>query len=95
MAVCKSLKKFLTERKVKYQTKRHKEVFTAQEIAAATHTPGSEMAKVVVAKAKEGFFLAVLPASYRIDMKKLKTAVGSTGDMRIATEAEFKALFAD
>lgn len=95
MAMSKSLKKFLDEKKVKYELKKHKEVYTAQEIAAATHTPGSELAKVVVAKAKEGFFLAVLPASYRIDMKKLKGAVGATGDIRIATEEEFKSLFPD
>lgn len=95
MAIVKSLKKFLDERKVKYESKKHKEVYTAQEIAAVTHTPGDSMAKVVVAKAKEGFFLAVLPASARIDLKKLKSAVGSTGAIQIATEKEFKSLFPD
>jgi len=95
MAVVKSLKKFLEERRVKFEAKRHREVYTAQEIAAATHTPGNSMAKVVVAKAKEGFFLAVLPASFRVDFKKLKTAVGSKGSIGIATEKEFKGLFAD
>jgi len=95
MAVIKSLKKFLEERKVKFEAKRHKEVYTAQEIAAATHTPGDSMAKVVVAKAKEGFFLAVLPASFRVDLKQLKSAVGSAGSISIATEKEFKALFPD
>ncbi len=95
MAVVKSLKKFLQERKVKFEAKRHKEVYTAQEIAAVTHTPGDSMAKVVVAKAKEGFFLAVLPASFRVDFKKLKSAVGSTGSIAIATEKEFKNLFPD
>ena len=95
MAIAKSLKKFLSERKVKFETKRHKEVYTAQEIAAATHISGDNLAKVVVANAKEGFFLAVLPASSRIDLKKLKSAVGSTGSIKIATEKEFKSLFPD
>ncbi len=95
MAVSKSLKKFLSERKIKVETKKHKEVYTAQEIAGRTHTPGSEFAKVVVAQAREGFFLAVLPASYRIDLVKLKGAVGSAGSVKIATESEFKALFPD
>jgi Ala-tRNA(Pro) deacylase len=95
MAISKSLKKFLSERKVKVETKKHKEVYTAQEIAGKTHTPGSEFAKVVVAKAKEGFFLAVLPASYRVDLVKLKSAVGSAGPIKIATESEFKTLFPD
>ena len=95
MAIAKSLKKFLKDKKVKFETKKHKEVYTAQEIAAASHTPGDELAKVVVAKAKEGYFMAVLPASYRIDLKKLKSAVGSTGSINIASEKEFKDLFPD
>jgi len=95
LAISKALKKLLDAQKVKYEAKKHKEAFTAQEIAAATHIPGDTLAKVVVAKAKEGFFLAVLPASFRIDMKKLKSAVGAAGDIKIATEAEFKGLFPD
>jgi len=93
--VAKNLKKFLKEKRVKFETKRHKETYTAQEIAGTSHTPGDEFAKVVVAKAKEGFFMAVLPASYRIDMKKLKSAVGSKGSISIASEKEFKGMFPD
>jgi Ala-tRNA(Pro) deacylase len=93
--VAKSLKKFLKEKKVKFETKKHKQVFTAQEIAGASHTPGAEFAKVIVAKAKEGPFIAVLPASYRIDLKKLKSAVGSAGPVKIATEKDFKDIFPD
>ncbi len=95
MAIAKSVKKFLKDKKVKFETKKHKEVYTAQEIAAASHIPGDELAKVIVAKAKEGFLMAVLPASYRIDLKKLKSAVGSTADIKIASEREFKDLFPD
>jgi len=91
--VAKQLIKFLKDKKVKFEKKRHKVAYTAQEIAGTSHTPGDEFAKVVVAKAKEGYFMAVLPASYRIDLKKLKSAVGSTGSISIATEKEFKDKF--
>ena len=94
MAVLKKLKEFLESNKVKYETLKHKEVYTAQEIAAAQHVPGRELAKVVMVKADGKDVMAVLPACYRIDVKKLKSAIGSK-NVKLATEEEFKALFPD
>lgn len=92
MAISMKLKRFLDENKINYQVAAHSEVYTAQEIAAALHVPGKELAKVVMVKAGEGFVMAVLPASWRVDMAKLKDALGKK-DVRLATEEEFKNLF--
>ncbi|HXX58475.1 MAG TPA: YbaK/EbsC family protein [Thermodesulfovibrionales bacterium] len=88
------LKEFLDRTGVKYQVARHSEVYTAQEIAAVLHVPGKELAKVVMVKAGEVFSMAVLPASWRIDMDKLSGILGA-GEMRLATEEEFRGLFPD
>lgn len=94
MAISKKVKEFLDGNKVKYQVAGHPEVYTAQEIAAALHIPGKELAKVVMIKAGDKFVMTVLPASWRIDMAKLKDTLGAK-DIRLATEEEFKGLFPD
>lgn len=94
MAISMKLKKFLDENRVGYQVTAHPEVYTAQEIAAAMHVPGKELAKVVMVKAGEQFVMTVLPASWRIDMIKLREIL-KTKDIRLATEDEFKSLFPD
>lgn len=94
MAISMKLKKFLDENKIGYQVAAHSEVYTAQEIAAALHVPGKELAKVVIIKAGDTFVMMVLPASWRLDMAKLKDVLGKK-DIRLATEDEFKKLFPD
>src|SRR3990172_8713016 len=94
MAISMKLKKFLDENRVGYQITAHPEVYTAQEIAAAMHIPGKELAKVVMVKAGESFVMTVLPASWRVDMTKLRETL-KTKDIRLATEDEFKSLFPD
>lgn len=94
MAIYKRLKEYLDENKVRYQVAGHPEVYTAQEIAAALHVPGKELAKVVMIKTGDRFIMTVLPASWRIEFSKLKDVLG-TKDLRLATEDEFKDLFPD
>ena len=70
------LKSFLDENDVKYVILSHSKAYTAQEIAAAAHIPGRE----------------VLPASYQVDLHKLRKAAGAE-KAEIATEEEFKGHF--
>jgi len=94
LAIAKKLKEYLKSNKVKFETLKHKEVYTAQEIAAAQHVPGMELAKVVMVNADGKFVMTVLPSCYRIDLKKLKGAIGSK-NVKLATEKEFRDLFPD
>ncbi|MFC1767664.1 aminoacyl-tRNA deacylase [Candidatus Margulisiibacteriota bacterium] len=94
MAVYKRLKEFLVKNKIKYEAKRHKEVFTAQEVAAVQHVSGDAMAKVVIVKSGNKMGMLVLPASHRVDFKKVKQVLG-TGSVKLATEKEFKDAFPD
>ena len=88
------LKAFLDEHRVRYVTMSHSSVYTAQEIAAATHVPGKALAKTVMIKVDGVMKMAVLPAAYKVDLERLKEAVGAS-TVALATEAEFKGLFPD
>ena len=94
MSAYKRLRDFLNKNKVKYEAKRHKEVYTAQEVAAVQHVPGDEIAKVVMIKADNKMGMLVLPASHKVDFKKLYGILG-TKNIKLATEQEFKNAFPD
>jgi Ala-tRNA(Pro) deacylase len=88
----KKLKKFLDENKVKYTVLKHSPAYTAQEIASTAHIKGKELAKTVMVKMDGRLAMAVLPASYRIDLNELQKAAGAK-KLNIASEKDFKDLF--
>jgi Ala-tRNA(Pro) deacylase len=92
MPIQKKLQEFLDAQGTAYEVLTHTPAYTAQEVAAAQHVPGREVAKVVVARAGARFVMAVLPAPCRLDLHKLAHALPE-GDARIATEEEFARLF--
>ena len=94
MTILRKLKDYLEKNQVSYEVGIHQEVFTAQEIAAAQHVPGREMAKVVMVKADGKMVMLVLPASYRVELKKLKDVLDCK-KVGMAKEKEFQDLFPD
>lgn len=89
------LKRFLDEREASYEIQTHPEAFTAQEIAAAVHVPGREVAKVVIVRDKAGsHMMAVLPAPGRLDVGALARAAGKD-EVSLAPETEVEHLFPD
>ena len=88
------LRTFLDDNHVKYVTIGHSPAFTAQEIAAAAHIPGRELAKVVMVKLDDEMVLAVLPASHRVAIEQLRSATGARV-VELATEEEFRNRFPD
>jgi Ala-tRNA(Pro) deacylase len=83
---------FLGTRGAKYERIEHREAFTSQEEAAATHVSGWSWAKVVIVKEREGFSLAVLPACCTIDLNRLKGAIGR-GEVELASVEEMLRTF--
>ena len=94
MTILKKLKDYLEKNRVSYEVGYHARVYTAQEIAASQHVPGKEMAKVVMVKADGKMIMLVLPASYHVDMKKLK-GVLNCKKVGMVKEGEFQELFPD
>ena len=94
MSIARQILEFLDANDVRYEHISHPPVYTAQEVAQASHTPGKEFAKTVVLSDDLGFLLAVLPATRRISLDALREASGRRG-LHIATELEFQDLFPD
>lgn len=86
------LRKVLDQNHIKYVSIRHSPAYTAQEIAAAAHISGKEIAKAVIIKLDGTFAMVVLPASLKIDFDLLRDAFTGT-QVDLATEGEFKDLF--
>jgi Ala-tRNA(Pro) deacylase len=87
------LKEFLDSHNVRYVSIKHSPAYTAQEIAASAHVPGRELAKTVMVKIDGVMAMAVLPASYQVDMEHLRQVTGA-GKVELASEREFKDMFA-
>ncbi len=92
MAILKKLKEVLDQAKVSYEVYNHTQAFTAQEIAAAQHMPGREMAKVVIVKIDGSLAMAVVPASRMVNFKIVKATIGGR-EVSLASEEEFASLF--
>jgi Ala-tRNA(Pro) deacylase len=88
------LKEFLDANKIKYISISHSPAFTAQGIAALTHTPGKELAKTVIVNIDDELAMAVLPASHQVNLSLLRQRARA-GTIRLATEREFKDKFPD
>ena len=92
MPILTKLREYLDKQKVPYEVLSHRQAFTAQEVAQAQHVPGRELAKVVMVRSGGAFVMLVIPAPYRVDLERAKSAVGKT-DLVLATEDEFSGLF--
>ncbi|MBN2324173.1 MAG: YbaK/EbsC family protein [Spirochaetes bacterium] len=84
----KNLRRFLDEKKIKYVTISHSLAYTAQEIAASAHIHGKQLAKTVIVRIGPTLAMAVLPANFKVDLKKLGRACGAAG-IDLAEEEEF------
>jgi Ala-tRNA(Pro) deacylase len=92
---CKDrLEEYLRDNGVPFEVQHHARVFTAQEVAAAEHIPGKQLAKVVMAVADGKPVMLALPASYQVDRARAAAVLGVT-EVRLAEEREFAARFPD
>ncbi|HZT78832.1 MAG TPA: YbaK/EbsC family protein [Gemmataceae bacterium] len=84
---------FLTDQQVRFEKLLHPPAFTAQKRAKYLHVPGRQVAKSVLLRGPDGWFLAVLPAPRHIDTARLADALG--GPVRLATDREAAEVFLD
>ena len=94
MSISRTLHAYLDRERVHYDVLPHPEAFRALTVAQMLHTPEKEMAKVVIMKVDKRFVMTVLPASWKVDLYRLR-AVFDTHQVRLATEDEITGLFPD
>lgn len=88
----RKLREFLDGHHIRYFIISHSPAYTAQEIAAAAHVPGRELAKTVMVTIDGKLAMAVLSASSKLDFGKLGKVAGS-GDVLLASEEDFADMF--
>jgi Ala-tRNA(Pro) deacylase len=94
MPISHTLKDYLDCDYAQYDVLPHPEAFRAAAVSQALHTPEMELAKVVILKVNERFVMTVLPASWQVDLHRLRTVLAAH-QVRLATEDELKDLFPD
>lgn len=88
----KSLKDFLDNHHVRYMSISHSPTYTAQEIAAAAHISGKQVAKTVIVKVGTQLAMVVLPATEHVNFSELRDLTGAK-EVDLARESDFKGKF--
>lgn len=93
MAISICLKDFLDASGMHYDVLTHRHTRTSAQTAREAHIPGNQLAKTVILEDDNGYFMAVIPSTHRVDLgtlhHKLHRQVG------LATEDDLKDLFSD
>ena len=95
MPINPKLLAYLTASGARYKVFPHEEVYTAQEVAEASHITGRGLAKLVVLRdAGSSYLVVALPASSSVDLERVAHASSRTG-LALAGEHEIRLLFPD
>ena len=87
---------FLRSRGVWFEALLYQPASSSAKRARNAGVAGRRVAKAVLLRVREGYVLAVLPASSRIDLERFSQVVGSPGtDIRLANSDELLAMFPD
>lgn len=86
-----AVSRFLDERGVACEVFEHRQTFTAAAEARASGMAPDHAAKTIALRDEAGYRLAVLPASERLDMGKLRELLPGGARLRLATEDEMRA----
>ena len=93
MGIAITLAQYLVNGGIEYDLVPHPHTETASASAAASQVPADSVAKALVLKGRDGFMLAVLPASRHIQFDELQRLLGS--EVGIANEEQIETLFVD
>jgi Ala-tRNA(Pro) deacylase len=83
----------LAKNRLVYEVIPHTTTTTAGDEAVTLGVPGDEVAKTLVLVTESGNVRAVVPASERLDLHKIRELLGSSKQTRLATETELAATY--
>jgi Ala-tRNA(Pro) deacylase len=87
----RELKDALAESGIAYELLVHPRTERAADEAEALEISPDDVAKTIVLVGEQGRARVVLPASERIDLRKVREVLGGGKDVRLATEGELQA----
>lgn len=83
-----AIEEFLNTTGAEFTVFEHEPVMTAASEAHVTSLSPEQVAKTVVLHDGAAYVLAAVPASARLDLRKLRDLLGATRQLRLATEEE-------
>ena len=86
---------YLERKGVPFEVVAHRRTESAAAEARAVGLPAADVAKTVVLSDDGATRLAVIPASHRLDLHKVRRLLGATRRLRLVSESEMAADFGD
>ncbi len=93
MSISKTVQWYLDSREVSYEVLQHPHSHNSSETAGAAYIWEDQLAKTVLLEDERGYIMAIVPASHRVDLKKLETELHR--QLELATEGEMPLIFPD
>ncbi|MGD8345892.1 MAG: YbaK/EbsC family protein [Lysobacterales bacterium] len=93
MAIAMTLKSYLENHHIEFDSVEHSHTETTVDAARSAHVPPHLVAKAVVLKDNAGFLVAVLPSNNRLNIAWVNEELER--NLELATEDELAALFKD
>jgi Ala-tRNA(Pro) deacylase len=93
MSIANTVKSYLDSEQLSYEILQHPHTNSSAETADAAYIWEDQLAKSVLLEDEAGYVMAILPASNRVDLKKLREKMHR--QLELATEAELGEIFAD
>lgn len=93
MAIALTLRKYLAENGVAYDTVSHSHTSSSMNSAQSAHILGKNLAKSVILEDDDGYLMAVVPANEHLKFRKVNHALNR--NLGLATESELESLFSD
>lgn len=93
MSIATSVRDFLGREGVQYNTIVHSPTRDSARSAQAAHVSGDRLAKCVLLEDDNGYVMAIMPASHKLDMQAVHRELNR--ECELATERELIELFKD
>ena len=93
MAMAISLEQYLIKNRIRYDVMTHQPTRHSMETAHAAGIPAGRLAKSVVLRDERSYLVAVVPATHRLELGRLRRQLARP--LRLATDEEIQSLFGD
>ena len=93
MPIAASVQDYLRREGVQYNTIVHSHTLDSARSAQAAHVSGDRLAKCVLLEDDTGYVMAIIPASHRLDLQKVRRELHR--ELGLASDCELSELFVD
>jgi Ala-tRNA(Pro) deacylase len=93
MTIASSVDSYLSKSGVRYDVLAHTHTSNSSQSAQAAHIPGDRLAKSVLLQDDEGYLMAIIPATHKVDLEALEEEFGRS--FELMHEDEIAKLFRD